>query len=466
MTKTNTRELSLGVLMEVTEGKEFCHMVLGRVLEKYQYLEKQERAFLTRITEGTLERMVELDYILDRFSKVPVKKMKPVIRNLLRLSVYQMKYMDSVPDAAVCNEAVKLARKKGFSNLTGFVNGVLRSTARGLKDLEYPTELKGQEGEYLSVHYSMPAWITEKWLREYGLPDTKTMLSAFLEPSATTIRVNTRRITPGELKRRLEAEGIRAEIHPRLPYAMNIRGYDTLGRIRSFREGLFFVQDISSMLAVEAASAKKGSFCLDVCGSPGGKALQLALLLEGTGCVEARDLTDYKEGIIRENIERLQASNVRARVYDARVLDPAMIEKADVVLADLPCSGLGVLGKKPDIKYRVLPESLNSLAELQREILGTVWQYVKPGGTLIYSTCTINRQENEENVGWFMERYPFEAKPLPQAFAGFVDEEIRQRGMCQLLPGVHGTDGFFIARLKRSLTVPGESVQKADSGED
>ena len=454
MTKTDTRELIAGILLEVTSGKEFCHIALRQVLDKYQYLEKQERAFLTRVTEGTLERMLELDYILDRFSKVPVRKMKPFIRNLLRMSVYQIKYMDSVPDAAVCNEAVKLARKKGFANLTGFVNGVLRSIARGLGELEYPKDLPGQEAEHLSVQYSMPLWITEKWLGEYGRPATEAMLASFLEPSGTTIRVNTQRISPEELWKQLEAQGIQAEREPGLPYALHIRGYDALRRIPAFLEGLFFVQDVSSMLAVEAAQAEKDSLCLDVCAAPGGKALQLSMLMEGSGSVEARDLTDYKVRSIEENVERLQVTNVRGRVYDARVLDTAMIEKADVVLADLPCSGLGVLGRKPDIKYRTTPESLSSLAGLQRELLDTVWQYVKPGGTLIYSTCTVNRQENEENVNWFLQQYPFRLEPLPPVFAGYAEEEACRRGMCQLLPGAKGTDGFFMARLRRLQDLP------------
>ncbi|MCI9133355.1 MAG: 16S rRNA (cytosine(967)-C(5))-methyltransferase RsmB [Lachnospiraceae bacterium] len=459
MTKTDTRELIVGTLLEVTSGKEFCHIALRQVLDKYQYMEKQQRAFLTRVTEGTLERMLELDYILDQFSKVPVRKMKPFIRNLLRMSVYQMKYMDRVPDAAVCNEAVKLARKKGFANLTGFVNGVLRSIARGLEELKYPEDLPGREAEYLSVRYSMPQWITEKWLEEYGRSVTESMLASFLEPSGTTIRVNTQRISPGELQKRLQAQGIQTEEEPGLPYALHIEGYDSLGRIPAFREGLFFVQDVSSMLAVEAAKAEKDSFCLDVCAAPGGKAMQLSMLLEGSGSVEARDLTDYKVRSIEENVERLQVANVRGRVYDARILDTAMIEKADVVLADLPCSGLGVLGRKPDIKYRTSLESLASLAELQRQILDTVWQYVKPGGTLIYSTCTVNPQENEENVSWFLQKYPFQLEALPPVFAGFADEEACRRGMCQLLPGDRRTDGFFIARLRRSLTDSGKTAR-------
>ncbi len=472
MTRTDTRELILGILLEIEAQRGFSHVVIRNVLDKYQYLEKQERAFLSRVAQGTLERRLELDYILNQFSKVPVHKMKPVIRNLLRMSVYQLKYMDRVPDAAVCNEAVRLARKKGFANLTGFVNGVLRSIARGMEDISYPPdprEAGGQEGdsrpggpdradkrkkqtiEYLSVKYSMPAFLTEEWLREYGRDVTENILSNFLQEAATTIRVNTQRISTKDLQKQLEAEGIVVETIPFLPYALRIRGYDSLGRIPAFREGLFFVQDISSMLAVEAAEAKKDSYCLDVCGAPGGKAMQLSQLLEGTGTVEARDLTEEKVRLMEENRERLGLSHMQVRAWDARVLDREMVERADVVLADLPCSGLGVLGKKPDIKYRITLESIQEVAGLQREILETVWQYVKPGGILIYSTCTISRQENQENVQWFLERFPFVLEPLPRVVTEFAEKmtENQETGMCQLLPGAYGNDGFFIARLRR-----------------
>ena len=445
MTKTDVRELALGVLLEVTEQGEFCHIALGNVLEKYQFLEKQERAFLGRLTQGTLERLLELDYITDQFSKVKTEKMKPVIRNILRLSVYQLKYMDSVPDAAVCNEAVKLARKKGFSGLSGFVNGVLRSIARGLGEVEYPQN----QPEALSVRFSCPGWIVEKWLEEYGRETTEGILKAFLSGEDTTIRVRLDRISREELRERLEAEGVKARPVEGFPGALKISHYDTLNRIQAFREGLFSVQDVSSMLAVEAAEVKEGSFCLDVCAAPGGKALYLAEKLRGTGLVEARDLTDYKLQFIEENIQRGGFRNVRLSKRDARELDQTLVEQADVVLADLPCSGLGVLGKKPDIRYRASRESLRELASLQREILETVWRYVKPGGVLIYSTCTINREENQENAAWFLEHFPFEAEALPGIFRGFTDEESMRSGMCQLLPGIHGNDGFFIAKFRR-----------------
>lgn len=447
MTKTDVRELCLGILLEVTGQKEFSHVALRNVLDKYQYLEKQERAFLTRVTEGTLERMLELDHIINQFSKVKVNKMKPVIRNILRMSVYQIKYMDSVPDSAVCNEAVKLAKKKGFSSLSGFVNGVLRSIVRGLGEVQYPP--KSRVAEHLSVRYSMPQWLTERWLAAYGRELTEEMLEGFLQATDTTVRIHTGRTAPAELKEQLEAEGIETAEVQGLPYALRIRKFDSLKRIPAFREGLFSVQDISSMLVAEAADPKEGDFCLDVCAAPGGKATHLAEKLNGTGLVEARDLTDYKVRLMEENIERSGLTNIRTKVFDATRPDEAMMAQADVVLADLPCSGLGVLGKKPDIKYRATPESLVSLAGLQRQILGTIWQYVKPGGTLVYSTCTINPEENEENVRWFLQKYPFEPAELPEVLGAFAGEESRKSGMCQLLPGKQGNDGFFIAKLRR-----------------
>lgn len=447
-TRTDTRELALGILLEAAEEGRFCHIVLRNVLDKYQYLEKQERAFLTRLAEGTLERMLELDYVIDQFSKVRVKKMKPVIRSLLRMSVYQLKYMDGVPDSAVCNEAVKLAKKKGFAGLTGFVNGVLRGIARGYKDVRYPDREK-QTAEYLSVRYSMPLWITEKWIAEYGRTAVEEMLKAFLEKTDTTIRVHRDKISVEELREALKAEGIEAAPVEGIPFALRLCRYDTLNRIQAFREGLFSVQDVSSMLCVEAAGPKEGDFCLDVCAAPGGKSLYLAEKLAGSGVVEARDLTDYKIRLIEENKKRCGREDIRCRLFDARRLDETVVGQADVVLADLPCSGLGVLGQKPDIKYRATPETLAELSRLQREILGVVWRYVKPGGTLVYSTCTINRQENEENAEWFLSQFPFEAAPLPAVFAGFAGGVQQRRGMCQMLPGPCGNDGFFVAKFFR-----------------
>lgn len=433
----NTRELILGILMEVTKENGYSHLVIRSVLDKYQYLEKFDRAFITRVSEGTIQSMIEMDYIINQFSKVKVNKMKPVIRNILRMSVYQMKYMNAVPASAACNEAVKLARKKGFSSLSGFVNGVLRNISRNLDQITYPDE-KAKPVEALSVCYSMPGWIVTQWLRDYGEDRTKAILEAFLQEVPVTIRTNLIKTTPEELKDRLIAEGVTvgeldAERFLSLSYAFTISDFDYLNALPSFREGLFYVQDISSMLAAEAAAPKEGSCIIDVCAAPGGKSIHLAEKMNGTGMVRARDLNSYKTGLIEENIARHQIKNVVVEQMDATVFDEASVEMADILIADLPCSGLGVMRKKTDIKYKMQPEQQMELAALQKKILDTVYSYVRHGGTMIYATCTINRLENEDNVRWFVENHP-----------EFVLEEMKQ-----IFPEPDLGDGFFIARLTR-----------------
>lgn len=463
----NEREIVLEVLTEITENGQYSHIILRDVLAKYQYLAKRERAFITRVTEGTLEHMIEIDYILDQFSKVKVEKMKPVIRNLLRSAVYQLKYMDSVPDRAVCSESVKLAVKKGFSGLKGYVNGVLRNIARGLENVKYPEE----GGRALSVRYSCPEWIIRLWQKYYEDDVIEAMLADFLAEKPLSIRCCLHRTSPEELKRRLEEEGVKVETHPYLPYAFQISGYDHLEGLESFRDGLFTVQDVSSMLVGEVLGVKPGDYIIDVCAAPGGKALHAAekLLMadDGAGAenirrpeaaaedaetpcghVEARDLTEHKVDLIRTNIKRMGLDNISAVCMDASALDEGSREKADEVIADLPCSGLGVLGRKPDLRYRADPEGMKSLVELQRKILSCAKEYVKPGGALLYSTCTINPEENTENVYWFLEENPeFELDEISDRLAPELRESVTERGCIQLLPGIHRCDGFFIARL-------------------
>ena len=428
----SVRELVLDILMEVNEKEQYSHLVIRDVLNKYQYLEKQERAFLTRLAEGTIEHMLEMDFVINSFSKVKVNKMKPLIRNLLRMSVYQLKYMDSIPDAAVCNEAVKLARKRGFGQLRGFVNGVLRNIAREQHRLQYPDE-KLEPVRFLEVTYSVPAWMVERWIKDFGYEQAKCICKSFLEEKPITIRTNITKIQPEALKKRLESEGVTVRAIAKLPYAFEISGYDYLQALESFVEGLFYVQDISSMMVAEVAAPEKGNYIIDVCAAPGGKSSHLAEKMEGTGMVEARDLTEYKVSLIEENIERHGLENMNAVQMDATAFDQASVEKADVLICDLPCSGLGVMGKKTDIRYKMTADKQKDLVQLQRQILDTVHTYVKKGGTLVYSTCTIHKDENAGNVEWFVKKYP-EFEVLYQE---------------QMFPGGEYHDGFFIAKLVR-----------------
>lgn len=443
-----TRELILGILLSVTRDGEYSHVALQNVLNKYQYLDKKERAFITRVTEGTLEHMIEIDYIINQFSKVKVNKMKPVIRCILRSAVYQLKYMDSVPDSAVCNEAVKLATKKGFHTLKGFVNGVLRNIARNLDNVTYPD--KTDYVSFLSIQYSMPTWILEQWLACYDKETVEIMLEDFLKEKPTTIRCNLNVMSKEELRASLEKEGVHVENHPYLPYALRISSYDYLADLVSFQSGAFYVQDISSMLVAHIANPKEDDYIIDVCAAPGGKALHMAELLHGTGHVQARDLTDYKVNLIRENILRSGVQNMAAVKWDATVLNEDSIEKADIVIADLPCSGLGVIGKKTDLKYKMTEEIQSQLVKLQRQILSKVQAYVKADGTLIYSTCTIHAGENMENVHWFLKEYPqFELVPIEEFLCEKLKSSVQEKGCLQLLPGVHESDGFFIAKFRK-----------------
>lgn len=447
MNKVNLRELILEILLEISKEERHSHLVIRGTLEKYQYLEKQERAFITRVCEGTLEYRLRLDYILNQYSTVPTEKMKPVIRELLRSGVYQMLYMDSVPDSAVCNEAVKLARKKGFYNLTGFVNGVLRKVAREYGSIRFPQ--KSQPLEYLSVMYSMPTWLVERFLKDYGFEKSEKIFEAFLEESPTTIRIREHLVDKQAVLESLERQKVLVEKAPYIENAYYLKNYDYLPALEAFRMGNIQVQDVSSMLVAEIADPREGDYVMDLCAAPGGKSLCIADKLKGTGRVDARDISRTKTDLIRENAVRQNFLNVVVTEKDATELDSEALEKADILLADVPCSGLGVIGRKTDIKYNISQAGIQELAALQRKILEQASTYVKPGGTLIYSTCTVTPEENIENVRWFTEHYPYELESLDPYLCEELRGETTKEGYLQLLPGIHHCDGFFIARLKR-----------------
>lgn len=445
----NLRELILNILLEINRDGEHSHIAIGRTLAKYQFLPKSDRAFITRICEGTVEYRIQLDYIVDCVSNVKVKKMKPVIREIMRLSVYQLKYMDSVPDSAVVNEAVKLAQKKGFRNLKNFVNGVLRNVVRRLNEIEYP-DRENELMKHLSIRYSMPQWLVEQWCEEFGVETCESMLDSFLKHRKTTVRICRTGHDVDQTIEELKREGVVVE---KAPYALDgyeISGYDYLGALPAFRNGKIQVQDVSSMLVAQVANPQSEFQVLDLCAAPGGKSLHVADLMKGQGMVEARDVTEYKVGLIQENISRLGLTNVQATVRDATVLYPEDVERADLVLADVPCSGYGVIGKKPDIKYGADREKQQSLLELQREILTNAASYVKKGGTLIYSTCTVGRTENMDQLLWFTENFPFQLESLNPYLSPDLHSETTEAGYLQLIPGVHQCDGFFLAKLRKN----------------
>ena len=327
----NVREIVLDILLELAGGNEYVNVLIAAVLEKYDYLDGREKAFVKRVAEGTVERRIQIDYVLDRFSRTPVRKMKPLIRELLRMSCYQILFMDNIPDAAACNEAVKLAKKRHFQSLQGYVNGVLRAVARGRETLVYPDRETAYR-EYLSVCCSMPPWLVDHFCVSYGEARCEEILRTFLRRGAVGIRFQDA-VGEAERERLIAAwrkRGVNVERSPYLPYAVSVERADGIRSLEGYAEGAFAVQDISSMLAVEAAGIRAGDTVIDVCAAPGGKALHAASRLAGTGQVIACDLTSYKTGKIEENMRRLRAANVSVRVRDARVPDEELIGRADV----------------------------------------------------------------------------------------------------------------------------------------
>ena len=463
----NTREIVLNILMEYDKGDTRKKSLLKDTLDKHDYLETRDKAFIKRVTDGCLERNIQIDYILDSFSKTPVKKMQPFIRSLMRMSVYQIMFMDSVPDSAACNEAVKLATKHKFTGLKGFVNGVLRNISRNKDKIEYPDKEKDGGITYLSVLYSMPDWICKMWIKEYGFEKTEEILKFFLNPRPTVVRAT--KGLPGSvdidaLVKKLTQAGCEVKKNSLLPYALELEKTDNIVFLPGFMEGEYIVQDVSSMFVTEIADPKPGQTVIDVCAAPGGKSLHAAERVlvakdiseneAGNGKVISRDVSDRKCDLINENAERLGVTNINTQVNDARIHDESLKELADILYLDVPCSGLGILGRKNDIKHNVKPKGLEDLAKLQWDIVKASWDYVKKDGILIYSTCTVNKAENEDMVKRICEELPFEpvdiTDKLPDELSS--DPAIKlsaQNGYMQLIPGEHGTDGFFIAKLKR-----------------
>ncbi len=430
----NTRELVLEGLLSFDKELDFSSKIIKEILDKNDDLTGQDKAFIKRLFEGVIERRIELDHRIDLVSKTPVHKMKPVIRNLIRMGTYQLIYMDSVPDSAAINESVKLAKKRGLAGLSGFVNANLRAVSKN-KTEDIFEALKDDRIKYLSVRYSVPEWICEKWVKEDRNYEAERLLDSLLKTRPVSLRFNTK-LTDDERKAclsKIENEGVRLTNDSRLDYVFSAEGIKGLKNLPGYDEGLFTVQDISSCLAIEAAGIKQGDCVIDVCAAPGGKSILASEKAGESGKVFSFDLSEDKIPLIKENARRMKAENIDACAGDGSVKKDSLIEKADVLILDVPCSGLGVMGKKRDIKYNASPKKIAELIKIQESIVDASWEYVKKGGRLIYSTCTINPDENEKQAERIAAKYPF------KIVAGPV----------QLLPHKDHCDGFFYAVFER-----------------
>ena len=431
------REAALRALVACEQQGAWSDGFLKKIL-RTAGLDSRDAALTTRLCFGVLQNRLLLDYYLGKLSTVKLEKMEPAVRNALRLGAYQVLFLDRVPDHAAVSEAVDLARK-GSKNprSAGLVNGVLRSLVRQKDSLEPP--------EDPAVRYSHPQWLADLFTRRLGREEAAALMAANNGEPPTCAQVNTTRATVEEVTDSLRTEGVEVQPHPWLPNCLLLSHTGSLEELTAFRDGLFYIQDAAAKLAVLAADPREGMDVLDACAAPGGKSFAAAIAMDGRGKVVSCDIHPHKMDLIRAGAKRLGLDCITAQVLDGKECKEEYLDGFDLVLADVPCSGLGIIRKKPDIRYKD-PKPLEGLPRVQKAILDNVCRYVKPGGVLLYATCTLLERENEDVVRAFLDKhkdFTLERFQLPGDFEG------AREGMVTCWPHRHGTDGFFFAKLRR-----------------
>lgn len=414
---------------------------LKRILRENQ-LDRRDAALATQLCFGVLQNQMLLDWHLEQFCTMGLKKLEPKVRCNLRIAAYQLLFLDRIPASAAVNEAVDLTRKYCRNpRAAGMVNGILRSMLRQSPLPEGPEG--GDPIERLSITYSHPSWLTRQFCDLLGVEGAEALLAADNQQPPMAVQVNTCTATAEKTAQLLREEGVQVELHTWMPDCLLLSGTGNLERLSAYQQGLFYVQDCAARLAVTAAGLEPGQRVLDCCAAPGGKSFAAAMELKGVGKVLSCDIHPHKIKLIEAGCNRLGLDIIRPRLQSATEFCPEWAGQFDAVLTDVPCSGLGIIRKKPDIRYKN-PKPLEQLPGVQRKILDNCARYVRPGGVLLYSTCTLLPRENEDVVGGFLAAHPdfaLEAFTLPQWGL--------QQGMITFWPHIHDTDGFFIAKLRR-----------------
>ena len=440
----NARRLALEVLTDVREKGAYASLALGERL-RAAHLSPEDRRLATGLAYGTLENQLQIDYALDRLMDHPTRE--PVQRDILRMGAYQILFLDRVPDSAAVDEAVKLTRAMGMEAACGFINAVLRNLSRGKDEIAWP-DREADPMAYLSVMGSMPRWLVEKLVAAYGPEEAGRVILYREEEHPVCVRPNFTRLSDDEFEKLLEEKGWRAE-RGLAPHAWLIYGAGDLAADADYRAGRFSIQGQSSMLAAEALEVRPGMKVLDACAAPGGKSAYLCEQMQLTGRVYAWELHEKRAQLLEGVRRRLGLDNLRISVRDALDFRPDLEGMLDGVLLDAPCAGLGVLSQKPDIKLRLKQEDIPAIVDTQGRLIDTVCRYVRPGGALVYSTCSLLPEENADRVRAFLETHRnFVLDPLPVSFPAELRERQTPFGL-QLLGCRDGVEGFFIARMRR-----------------
>ncbi len=440
----NVRKIAFDVISRVLYEDAYSAIAINSAVKENQ-LNSLDASFLSALVYGVLERKLTLEYIIRQYSSVRIKKIENKTLIVLYLGVYQLAFMDKVPDSAAVNESVKLCKNLRLYKSAGFVNAVLRNFVRADKAYHLPDE--SDKTKYLSIKYSCPEPLVDDWRGQYGDSVTEKILSGFLGRPPVTVRVNTLKTTKAELMKALAQRGIETEENSFLENSLHLSHTGSLDAIPEFREGHFFVEDGASQLCAELFGAREGDTICDVCAAPGGKSFYSAIRMNNNGKIYCYDIHPHKLKLIEDGATRLGIDIISAAQRDAAD-EQSELPKCDRILCDVPCSGLGILRRKPEIRYKT-DTNIDILPKLQYSILCVSASALPTDGILVYSTCTLRACENTEIIERFLREHPdFRPEPLilPQGF----ERQVKEDDHClTVLPGVYNTDGFFIAKLRR-----------------
>lgn len=440
--RKNARDTALQVLLSVSAANAWSDGSLKRTIAK-NGLDSRDAALASRIAYGVIQNRAYLDHYITLWCSQPAHKLEPLIANILRIGAYQILFMDKIPHRAAVNEAVEMTKRHGRPKAAGMVNAVLRKFVTNWLDL--PPLPAGSVAETLSIRYSHPKWLVKRLVEILGEEEAEAYLASNNAIVPTTVQTNTMKTTPDALAGMLRAAGAEVTPHPWLGGCFEVSGTGDLERMDAFRDGYFTVQDAAARLVSTVAQCGEEDNVLDVCSAPGGKSFAIAIDRGDHGKIISCDVHPHKLTLIEKGAQRLGLTSITPALADGREEHAAWLGAADVVVADVPCSGLGIIRKKPDIRYKKA-EELAKLPPIQRDILNNASRYVRDGGTLVYSTCTVLPEENEDVVAWFLAHHPeFTLSPfeLPHPL-GKCD------GQLTLWPHRHGTDGFFICRMVKN----------------
>lgn len=449
MKQPTAREVAMEILTKVEQQQAYSNLLLNQTLQKYK-LERLETALTTEIVYGTIQRRNTIDYFLNRFVAKGIEKLQPWVRNLLRLSFYQIYYLERIPVHAIVNEAVNIAKRKGHKGISGMVNGILRNVERQKEKLTIPENLAA--APRISLTYSHPEWMVSRWIQQYGESTAEWICQANNSSPHVSVRVNAVKHNRDTLMEAMREENIHVQPSPLAKDGIIVEGVGNMAYTDWFTNGDISIQDESSMLVAQIVHPEPGMTVLDCCAAPGGKTAHLAEMMKNNGKVWANDIHPHKQKLIDEQAKRLELNCIETLVSDAQHLSRKFSPQSfDRILVDAPCSGLGVIRRKPDLKWTKQESEIKQIPDVQLQILSTASKLLKPEGILVYSTCTLEYEENQGVIEAFLQKHSqFELDPsitqsVPQELVNMMN---MPDGMIRILPHYYDSDGFFIAKLK------------------